>query len=188
MTSYSSQIKNISLMQWLILLVGGVAIFQVLLINWQPWLSAGYDLATFIVRIPFLGFLMDAQFGIGWFFTGLFSKLGDVTGLTLWIVCTLIQSLPIAFAITGHEMSQDVWMIYGGSYLVEIAVNFAYYPPYGDGIPDFVADFFRWDWYLIEWHQLGMMLLSILVFEGLLAIFATLYFAAKSRNRRGGQR
>jgi len=181
-----------------------LCIFMVSWLNLQPWVDVGYFLTASgmefffgeaLFNIPVLGNVFDFMVRhAAWLFA-----------IALWLVvqtlqvCSLMEESPSVLAFfermfVGLPMSGWVrdnskmlstlgWSAYG----VEAFVCFLAYPPYGEGLSDLAADWMVWDPYLVDWPNIALMAVTILMFEfavWLLALFGTLLWQTRDTKPR----
>lgn len=139
----------------------------------QPWLRVGSRMAENIERVPFVGAFIDVPIlgDIIWFLQNQ-SLMVDFLGIFLCLMCVYFQLLPWDLKRRRKAVPSWAWSALALSYSVEILATFAYYPPYGNGIEDFIFDWAAWDPYLVHIGQLALGALSIVGMEAWTAALA----------------
>lgn len=164
--------KKFTLVQWLILIIGGAVIVTVLALNWQPWLYLGVKVADSITSIPLLGWLTELWL-IGPAIKALTQNTAQFVGLALWAACQFVQSIPLILMAQRKPVPAKLWWFYAASYVCELMVTMLLYPIYGDGIGDFFGDFLRWDSYYRNGDQIVLFVTTFASFE--VVVGATTY-------------
>lgn len=178
-------LKGYTLKQWIVLFIFGWILSVVLTLNWQPWLEMGKHVAEGIISVPMLSVFYNAPLGIGDFAQWLSMNLGQFIGLGLWAGCQFMQCIPLALMIEGEEVPQKIWTWYAITYILEVAVVMAHHSFYGDGLGDFLRDFFQWQSYKYSPSVTIDFLVSFASFEIIYGMAASLiqFFATKKTVR-----
>lgn len=165
---------------------GGLALVAAV-VNIQPWMSVGEYIAQEVTIIP--GQLLIQRLPIvgGWLAL-MFGALGRVIGGILWGAVQLVQVAPIigsypwfmAGSAGKRDFLIDLKKYRVIAYVLEVAALFLHYPPYGEGWTDFAADMGVWDNYLWNWQEIGLIVITMLAFEAVVA-FTLKAWAALSR-------
>lgn len=166
-------LKNMTLAQWVVLVVAGAVMSLILVMNWQPWLLLGTKVAESITSVPFLGWLTGLWL-IGPAIQALTQNTAQLIGLILWAGCQIVQSIPLMLMAQRRKVPGKIWWLYAASYVCELSVTMLLYPIYGDGLGDFLGDFLRWDPYYCNPDEMLMFIATFASFEMLVGIASCL--------------
>lgn len=171
--------------KWLIRFLIWFLVAIVAWINLQPWFSVGHWLAGSALEVPFQSTLL------GWpvfrqVTEFLLINAAHLIAVSLWVCVQTLQIMALmaesdrvlsgfAWVFKGFPLSKWVtenaeilsrlgWMAYG----LEGLVCFLAYPPYGEGMEDFIDDFWFWDSYLWNFGEIALIAATILMFEAVI--------------------
>jgi len=135
-----------------------------LILNAQPWMELAARITPTISKIPFVGTLVQIPFLGGWI-QWIVRELTSILGTILCVTIQIIEILPVMIENVSESFKAKLntyrWIAYG----IEFCVCFMRFPPYQGGSSAFFDDFFRWDWYLIDWWNLIFFLVTMTGFE-----------------------
>jgi hypothetical protein len=143
-----------------------------LIINAQPWMELAARIAPTITKIPFIGSLVKIPFLGGWIQWAL-GEIVSILGTVLCITIQIVEILPMMVEGTlefNKKLDTYRWIAYG----IEFCVCFMRFPPYQGGTSAFFEDFFRWDWYLIDWWNLIFFVVTMTGFEICVGVVLTI--------------
>ncbi len=191
-TNSNDRAKKVTgLAKLLFFVIFGGVLFVSASLNIQPWIKLGSTIAQEITILPGQSLLEAIPFVGGWI-KMLLGSLGSLIGVLLWAWCQIVQVAPLivnspnvlrALPNASREWLKDLKKYRTGAYLVEVSAMFLAFPPYGNGFEDFWFDFGKWDWFLIDWKNAMLIIVSLLAFE------ATVIFILKAyRGLQGSKR
>jgi hypothetical protein len=143
-----------------------------LIINAQPWMELAARIAPTLTKIPFIGSLVKIPFLGGWIQWAL-GEIVSILGTVLCITIQIVEILPMMVEGTpefNKKLDTYRWIAYG----IEFCVCFMRFPPYQGGTSAFFEDFFRWDWYLIDWWNLIFFVVTMTGFEICVGVVLTI--------------
>lgn len=151
---------------WIFRLILGGGIFFTAVLNAQGWLVVGEWASEAIVIIPGLGLLSQIPLVGGWFQLAA-GAVGLLMGVCLWAAVQWVQVAPMLIPQDDHLNGFRT-----KAYILEILVCFARFSPYDGGYQVFWEDLVAGalDLDLFLWPNIGMAILSIVLFEGIVYI------------------
>lgn len=151
---------------WIFRLILGGCVFFTAVLNAQGWLVVGDWANGAISIIPGLGLLSRLPLVGGWFQLAV-GGLGMLIGVCLWAAVQWIQIAPMLVSQNERLREFRVW-----AYVLEITVCFARFSPYEGGYQLFWEDLWAGalDLDLFLWPNIGMAILSIVLFELVVAV------------------
>lgn len=189
-------------MQWIVKIAIWLMIGAVAYLNLQPWIEVGHWLAASGLEFPFQNSLLGV-WGIRNLIEFVVLNIASIFAVVFWLVCQTLQIMALmadspqvlegfAWIFKGIPLSQ--WVVRNsqiigrlgwGAYGVEALVCFLVYPPYGNGMEDFVADMWMWDSELWDYPNITLIALTILMFEAAVWLSCFLAGAVLPSTRKG---
>jgi hypothetical protein len=161
-------------------------------VNLQPWLGMGAAIAAKVTVIPFQLTLQKLPF-VGACFAMVFGAIGSLIGGCFWAAIQLAQISPLLadneafiseYGQVGLNAMAQLSKARAVAYVVEVCALWLYYPPYGNGLQDFWMDFFHWDVYLFDWENLGIIVVTLLAFEGAILMLMKVWMMLEGASKR----
>lgn len=174
--------RDLSMYKFVVRFVFGCTLVFIIWFNLQPWIEVGRYMSANVKYFPFEDALS------GWPVVGpvvlvLKKYTTDFFAILIWLfvqTCQLFgllandKALMSAFSdawgflpLTGISAahSSKLKSIAGVAYLLEACVCFLVYPVYGSGLSDIIADFPKLDPYLLNYGEMILLALTIILFE-----------------------
>lgn len=173
------------MVKWLIRFLIWFLVAIVAWINLQPWFSVGHWLAGSALEVPFESTLLGLPL-FRQIIEFLLINAAHLIAVALWVCTQTLQIMSLmaesdrvlsgfAWVFKGFPLVKWVtenaeilsrlgWMAYG----LEGLVCFLAYPPYGEGMEDFIDDFWYWDSWLWNFGEIALIAATILMFEAVI--------------------
>lgn len=162
----------------------GVGLGYVCVLNMQPWLWLAELMARHITIVPFLDALTAIPYLGGWIMW-VAVNIARILGVCLWLGVQLVQIAPMLIRIGGLEKKwqhrlEHLDRFRAIVYPIEFLVCFLRFPPYTGGVEGLQSDWPDFDLELIDWGNLGLMLVTAFGIEILVGFIAAIISQARS--------
>ena len=161
-----------------------VGLGYVCVLNMQPWLWLAELMARHITIVPFLDTLTAIPYLGGWIIW-ISVNIARILGVCLWLGVQLVQIAPMLIRIGGLERKwqhrlEHLDQFRAFVYPIEFLVCFLRFPPYTGGVEGMQNDWPDIDLELIDWGNLGLMLVTAFGIEILVGFIAAIISQARS--------